>query len=63
MKAETAKALNEMMTVAARDLLGYEGPVTVEILRDPSPAWCDMFDTDANPAPPQEEFFYAQSFA
>ena len=42
MTAKTAKALHEMMTVASRELLGYEGPITVTLCpdREKEPLWC-----------------------
>lgn len=67
---KTAAALIEMMSVAASQLYGYEGPIEVEIHpdRDPlfetyepppndGPDWCGPFETDN---PQDEDFFYAQ---
>lgn len=48
---KTVAALTEMMTLAAKQFAGYEGPITIEILPNPEPQ---------NRPQPDEEFFYAQ---
>lgn len=67
MKPETAIALAEMMSVACRELRGYEGPIIITILPDRENHYSRLADDYVHeadrPNQPEEEFFYAQSFA
>ncbi|MEQ1644260.1 MAG: hypothetical protein ABL959_12505 [Pyrinomonadaceae bacterium] len=47
---KTVVALTEMMTLAAKQFAGYEGPITIEIIPDREPEIRKY----------NEEFFYAQ---